>query len=86
VYKGSGLETAGWIAILLTVALHFAAALIGRWLGMRPPPPLLLAGVLALAILVGLSVLHFHYRWSWQDMMCPLSKLRELVVACCGKG
>jgi hypothetical protein len=85
VYKGSGLETAGWIAILLTVALHFAASLIGRWLGMRPPPPVLLAGVSALVILVGLGVLHFHYHWLVQDLLCPLSKLRELVVACCGK-
>jgi patatin-related protein len=85
VYKGAGLETAGWIALLLTVALHFAASLVGRWLGMRPRPPMMLVGVLTVAILAGLGVLHFHYHWSMQDLLCPLSKLRELLVACCGK-
>jgi patatin-related protein len=83
VYKGSGLETAGWIALLLTLAAHFVASWIGRWLSMRPSPPVLLIGLLIVGIAMGLGILHYQFFWSWHDLMCPLTKIREWVLACC---
>jgi patatin-related protein len=76
IYKGSGeLETAGWLALLLTGAVHLAASGIGRWLGKRPSPPYVLVGLLLLAAVTGLGVGHWRYGLSWSECEAPIRTL-----------